>query len=360
MTYERIVNLDLEVDTSGPSKTYLNLELREKADAFADVFMGQGLFDEQYQDALDEMKMKIDSSDPFFGFVEELDAGKVVSLLSALVDSHRHGGWTLMNSIRNGRIEGLLGRLEAIDYEERELPAWIEDASRKALDSLRDFPQEAETTPGRAIKPFLQYLGKDGKTHERGLSTSDEFDIVTALERHAPEFGLYLDSSAYYDMEIGLPINIPFSVRKVPVGASGPVSAFSFSCGGFFEGRSVLTVSEFLDCAVATYSPRIRDSEVRNFAVGKEQLEGLRTVLDEVGAAEWGTYYAPVLDGISWHLVTEEQGRKHESSGSNAFPEGFDKLVGYLSATFGCKEMEIEGGYEHLYPEYSSPVPDDD
>ena len=102
MTYERIVNLDLEVDTSGPSKTYLNLELREKADAFADAFMGQGLFDERYQDALDEMGMKIDSSDPFFAFVEELDAGKVVSLLSALVDSHRHGGWALMNSIRNG------------------------------------------------------------------------------------------------------------------------------------------------------------------------------------------------------------------------------------------------------------------
>lgn len=384
MTYERIVSLDIEVDASMQSKTYLNRKLREKADAFADVFMEQELFNEQYRDILDEMRIRIEPEDPFFGFVKELDADKVISLLSALVDSHRHGGWTLMNSIRNGRIHDLLRRLETIDCEERELPMWIERASKKALNALRDFPQGAETTPYLAIKPFLQYEGNDGRNHERALSSSDEFDIVTALKRHAPEFGLYLDSFAneldiatalnhhvaelglYIDslaiavMEIELPVNIPFSVRKVPVGTSGSVSAFTFSCGACLRGHSVLTIREFLDCTVATYLPGGRDSEVHSFAVSNEQLEGLRTVLDEVGATRWGVYRAPVLDGIGWHLVIEEQSQKHESDGSNAFPSGFDKLVGYLSATFGCKEMEIDGGYERLYPEYSNPVPDDD
>lgn len=59
-----------------------------------------------------------------------------------------------MNSIRYGRIDDLLGRLEEIDYETRELPAWIDEASRNALDTLRDFPQDEETTPYLAIKPF--------------------------------------------------------------------------------------------------------------------------------------------------------------------------------------------------------------
>lgn len=356
MTYEKIVGLNLEIDPSMQSKNYLNRALKEKADMFAKIFVDYGFFDDQYQEVLNAAEIGPIGNNPYFEDADELKADVAIAILSSLVDNHKHNGWALMNSIRYGRIDDLLGRLEEIDYETRELPAWIDEASRNALDTLRDFPQDEETTPYLAIKPFLQYIGKDGKAHERGLSTSDEFDIVTALERHAPEFGLYLDSSAYDNMMIGLPINIPFSVRKVPVGETEPVFFFGFSCGTWPGLYSSLNVREFLNCTVATYDQSGFDSKRSIFFVSEKQLDGLRNVLHEIGATNWGSYSAPVLDGIQWSLVLQENGHGYESGGSNAFPKGFDKLISYLIEAFGCKDLEVDGGYEAMFPEYSNPV----
>lgn len=356
MAYEKIVGLDLEIDPSMQSKTYLNRTLKEKADRFAEVFVNCGFFNDRYQGVLNTAEIEPIENNPYFENADKLDENVVIAILSSLVDSHKHNGWTLMNSIRNGSIDDLLGRLEEIDYETRELPAWIDEASRKALDALRDFPQDEETTPYLAIKPFLQHIGKDGKTHERGLSTSDEFDIVTALERHAPEFGLYLDSSAYDNMLIGLPINIPFSVRKIPVGETEPVFFFTFGCGEFFGCYSALSIRGFLDCTVAIYNPSGLDSERRIITVSEKQLEGLHRVFNEIDLSNWGSYSAPVLDGIQWSLVLQENGHRYESGGSNAFPKGFDKLISYLIEAFGCKDLEVDGGYEAMFPEYSNPV----
>lgn len=356
MAYEKIVSLNLEIDPSIQSKTYLNRALKEKADMFARVFVDCKFFDDQYQEVLNAAEIGPIGNNPYFEDADELKADVVIAILSSLVDNHRHNGWALMNSIRNGSIDDLLGRLEEIDYETRKLPAWIDEASRNALDALRDFPQDEETTPYRAIKPFLQYIGKDGKAHERGLSTSDEFDIVTALERHAPEFGLYLDSSAYDNMMIGLPINIPFSVRKVPIGETEPVFFFGFSCGTWPGLYSCLSVRGFLNCTVATYDQSGFDPKRSIFFVSEKQLDELRNILDEIDAADWGSYSAPVLDGIQWSLVLQESGRRHESYGSNAFPKGFDKLVRYLIDVFDCKDLEVDGGYEAMFPEYSDPV----
>lgn len=356
MAYEKIVGLNLEIDPSMQSKTYLNRALKEKADMFAKIFVDYGFFDDQYQGVLDAAEIGPIGNNPYFEDADELKADVVIAILSSLVDNHKHNGWALMNCIRYGRIDDLLGRLEEIDYETRKLPAWIDETSRNALDALRDFPQDEETTPYLAIKPFLQYIGKDGKAHERGLSTSDEFDIVTALWRHAPEFGLHLDSSAYDNMVIGLPINIPFSVRKIPLGETEPVFFFTFGCGEFFGGYSALSIRGFLDCTVAIYDPSGLDSERRIFTVSEKQLEGLHRVFDEIDLSNWKRYWAPVLDGIQWNLVLQENGLRCESGGSNAFPKGFDKLVSYLIEAFGCEDLEIDGGYESMFPKYSNPV----
>lgn len=89
------------------------------------------------------------------------------------------------------------------------------------------------------------------------------------------------------------------------------------------------------------------------FFVSEKQLDGLQNILDEIDAADWGSYSVPVLDGIQWSLVLQESGHRHKSYGLNAFPKGFDKLVRYLIDVFGCKDLEVDGGYEAMFPEYS-------
>lgn len=60
-----------------------------------------------------------------------------------------------------------------------------------------------------------------------------------------------------------------------------------------------------------------------------------------LGAYGWlDSYWSPVLDGEQW-IPFDGRG-SHE--GSNAYPKGFEGLLGYMTDEFGCEEMRPRPG----------------
>lgn len=347
MAFEKITALDLGIERDSMSKTYAAIAYAEKARLLEERLRESGLYDEGYRDALAAEGIGEITKEAYDYETQGMNAETVIALLSAIADAGSDSGHSTKDCLASGLIESLVERLEDIDYENRPLPRWIEDAAEKVLSGLQRFPSGEETTAGCVIQPYLKYTGKDGCEHTRALSTSDEFDIVTALHRKAKDFGLYLDSPAFEDMEIGLPINIPFIVRRVPVGSEGPKTLFSFNCGGFFDGYSRITIKAFSDSIVAVPSAGLDNPERASFPVTDEQINKLDDLLLHIGAKNWGSYWAPVLDGTQWSLSFRDEAGLHESDGSNAFPEGFDKLVDFLTEEFGSCDLDCEDDLEN-------------
>lgn len=351
MAYEKITNLDLDIKRDFETKTCAAIAFAEKARLLEESLRENGLYDEGYRDTLAAEGIDEITKEPYGYETGNMNAETVLALLSAIADASSDSGHATKDCLASGLIGELIKRLENIDYENRPLPRWIEDTAEKILSGLQKFPSDEETTIGRAMQPYLKYIDKNGDEHTRALSTNDEFDIVAALHRKAKNFGLYLDSSAYEDMAIGLPTNIPFIVRRVPVGSEGPKTLFSFTCGGFFDGYSHIIIKAFSDSIVADRFTGLGNPERVSFPVTEEQITKLDDLLSHIGAKDWSSYWAPVLDGTQWSMSFRDETGLHESDGSNAFPEGFDELVDFLAEEFGYCDPVCEDGSESAFSE---------
>lgn len=120
-----------------------------------------------------------------------------------------------------------------VDYEDSEIPSWIEDAVDDIIPKLMDLPKGTETTANCLMQPYLHYIDANGEYKERTYDFFDgEADLVDMLHKKAKEYGLYLDSSAYDYMTLGTPSNIHFQVRRIEKGSDGPKTIFQFGLGG--------------------------------------------------------------------------------------------------------------------------------
>lgn len=275
--------------------------------------------------------------------IEEMDARTALSLLTALIKKEEsvESGF-LAACVRSGLIEEIFDRFKTIDWENREIPQWIFEAADKALTALKTFPRNKETTPYRAVAPYLEYGDKDGKTRVRALSCKDEFDIAYVLRREAKNHGLYLDSSAYDDMDIGLPINIPFRVCKIEKGSNGPDVLMVFRIDGSRLESVSFSLVRYADCLEAVYQPMERGigSQVV-VEPSAQQLKALEECIHSNHIGCWKELYsAPVLDGWNWSLTLNSGDRVIEALGMNACPEGFEALVDCLAETFGFTDFE--------------------
>lgn len=273
--------------------------------------------------------------------IDAMDSETVLALIQALIEKEDivQNGF-LAACVRSELVARLLGRLEEIDWETRKIPDWINDAANKALADLKDFPKDQETTPYRAIEPYLHYIDKNGKEKIRGLSQQDEFDIVDALDRHAKDHGLYLDSSAYENKVIGLPINIPFRVCKVEVGQEEPRTLMAFHLSSGFIKSPSFTLKRYADCIEAEYHLADPMSERKIVEADEHKLKQLQDCLDSIEVNSWSEEYsAPVLDGWNWSLFINTDDLSVKSHGYNAAPAGFDAFIECLSGVFGCQDF---------------------
>lgn len=344
--YEKLTCLDLRVVREPGTKPGRKHAYVDKVPELAERLYSNGYAIDEYEAVLREHGITASELRPDVYCdlnIEEMDARTALSLLTALVKKEElvENGF-LAACVRSGLIEEIFGRLKTIDWENREIPQWIIEAADKALAALETFPRSKETTPYRAIAPYLEYEGKDGKTRARALSCKDELDIVDALHRQAKNHGLYLDSSAYDDMDIGLPISIPFRVCKIKKGQDRPDVLMVFRIDGSLLESVSFSLVRYADCLEAVYQPMERSigSQVV-IEPTSQQLKVLEECIRSNHIGCWKELYsAPVLDGWSWSLTLNSGDRVIEALGMNAFPEGFEALVDCLAETFGFTDFE--------------------
>ena len=342
--HKALTNLELEIVREPGTKLGRKHAYVEKAPKLADRLYASGFAVDDYEAVLLEYGIEAKTIEPDHCFdldIDQMDEKTVLALLTALVKKEEavEDGF-LAACVRSGLIDEILGRLETLDWINRDIPRWIEQAADRALTDLESFPKNAETTPYRAIAPYLGYTDKEGKMKVRGLSNKDEFDIVDALHREAKNHGLYLDSSAYENMVIGLPINIPFRVCKVEVGSEGPQTILNFSIDGWPLNSASFALLRYADCTEAEYHPMDLNARKQVFEPTKSQLEALQKCIDTTSVRIWDEHYlAPVLDGWSWSLTIETEELFVSSSGSNAYPTGFKNFALGLADIFQLADL---------------------
>ncbi len=80
-----------------------------------------------------------------------------------------------------------------------------------------------------------------------------------------------------------------------------------------------------------------QDSDQATVQPDAEAWQRFWAAVDAAGAWEWEARYVDpdVLDGTSWSLRLEHEGRAVESSGSNAWPSGWEQLQAALEQLAG-------------------------
>lgn len=344
--YEKLTCLDLRIVREPGTKPGHKHAYVDKVPELAERLYSNGFAVDEYEAILREHGIEASKLSPdVYGDlrIDEMDARTALSLLTALVKKEEGvEGSFLAACVRSGLIEEIFDRLKTIDWENREIPQWIIEAADKALTALEAFPRNKEITPYRAIATYLEYVGKDGKTRVRALSCKDELDIVDVLHWQAKNHGLYLDSSAYNDMDIGLPINIPFRVCKIEKGSDGPDVLMVFRIDGSQSESVSLSLMRYTDCLEAVYQPIER--KIGSQVVVEPTTQQLKTLEECIRSNRIGCWEelhsAPVLDGWSWSLTLNSGDRVIEALGMNACPDGFEALVDCLAETFGFTDFE--------------------
>ncbi|WP_251197452.1 hypothetical protein [Anaerotardibacter muris] len=336
--------MDLEIVREPSTDPRRKQAYIERVPKLADRLYSNSFAVEDYEAVLlkHEIKIKDLKPDCYSDLdIDQMDEEAVLALLTALVKKEEAvGGDFLAACVRSELIDSILGRLETLDWENRKIPQWIEQAADKALSDLENFPKNEETSSYIAIEPYLKYVDKEGRTKTRGLSTQDEFDIDHALRRQAKDHGLYLDSSAYERMIIGLPINIPFRVCKVEIGSEGPKNVFSFSIGDSLITRTSFHILLYANSIEVEYYPMDLNSRKRITEPTSQQLNALRKCAIDVNLQDWNEDYStPTLDGWSWSLTINTDDLILTSTGINAYPAGFKDLVLCIADTFGCGDF---------------------
>ena len=129
------------------------------------------------------------------------------------------------------------------------------------------------------------------------------------------------------------------------------VGHVKFTIGGFFEGYPSATVRlGGAPCVHVQKAFEPDDEGGLQTARGLEwdEVDALHTAMESANVLEWEEHYSNpgVLDGVQWELkVWFLDGSKFESSGSNAFPQGFNELfsafvdLGLPAKFFDCESM---------------------
>ncbi len=109
---------------------------------------------------------------------------------------------------------------------------------------------------------------------------------------------------------------------------------FTFSCGGFFEGWHEFRIEDHDSSFTAVLEDKRAGEPVYTRKMTKSEVDRFGRRIDAIGVHEWFCHYDNwrVLDGTQWKMSYHGD----ECSGSNAFPEGFSKLVRYLADEFDC------------------------
>lgn len=354
MAFEDLTNLDLEITREPGKKKDRNHAYVNKVHGLTEALQASGHYKEDYEAVLLDLGIKAAKIEPeAYGLLEidHMNAEQALALLTAIVKKdERVEGFAAM-CLESGFIEELLSRLEAIDYENREIPSWIEDAVDDIIPKLMDLPKGAETTVNRLMQPYLHYIDASGEYKERTYNFSEgEADAVDVLHQRAKEYGMYLDSSAYDYMTLSTPGNIHFQVRRIEKGSGGPKTIFQFGLGGILGGWCSIRIDEFVDehVCIMYNKERLIDQKIKN--VNQDQLMRLESAIEKAGVQKWMPEYIDntVLDGESWSILINGASGIFESSGSNKYPKGFDTLLDCLRDLFGLEAYPSEGGYEGL------------
>jgi len=72
-------------------------------------------------------------------------------------------------------------------------------------------------------------------------------------------------------------------------------------------------------------------------------------MVESLGVWSWEPkYYRPILDGSSWSLQLQHEGRRLSSTGSNAWPERFDQFSRAVNTLVADLSAPVEGQWTEV------------
>lgn len=119
---------------------------------------------------------------------------------------------------------------------------------------------------------------------------------------------------------------------------------FTFSCGGFCNDWHEFRIEKRDGVFTVMLEDKRASGPIYTRKLTKTQLGDFERSLDAIGIPGWFCHYDNwhVLDGTQWEMTYHGD----EYSGSNAFPEGFTKLMRYLADEFDCECFRGHEGSE--------------
>jgi hypothetical protein len=114
----------------------------------------------------------------------------------------------------------------------------------------------------------------------------------------------------------------------------------SVSVGGYM-GPSFAVHVEAGVLTYRTWKHGYRDERELTEPVDGAALERFWHAVEQLGVWGWGERYEDpsVLDGTGWAVELARGGRRLESSGSNAFPPGWERFCAAASRLAGGREL---------------------
>lgn len=129
---------------------------------------------------------------------------------------------------------------------------------------------------------------------------------------------------------------------------------FTFSCGGFFDSWYEFRIEDRDGAFTAVLEDRRASEPAYTRKLTREQVCDFERNLDAIGVPSWFCRYDNwhVLDGTQWEMTYHGDGYY----GSNAFPEGFSKLVRYLADDLDCECFRRYEGSEREFGTGPEPI----
>lgn len=195
----------------------------EAMTGFKWAFYNDELDDRNYVESLRRAGIDLGSTDASTLDVDSMDAPLVLAILTLCVRSERFCEGSLLSAAKSGLLDRCLYRLAEIDeYESAyaELPERTKAVASALVDVLDTLDDGLELTTGELAtslsleKPDFVDDEVAEALREIMISSNGMFDLDFAIRHETRSRSITLDSSAYEDMVVGLPFNIPYTVRK--------------------------------------------------------------------------------------------------------------------------------------------------
>lgn len=187
------------------------------------AFYNNEICDRNYVESLRRAGIDLGSTDASTLDVDSMDAPLVLAILTLCIRSERFCEGSLLSAAKSGLLDRCLYRLAEIDeYESAyaELPERTKAVASALVDVLDTLDDGLELTTGELAtslsleKPDFVDDEVAEALREIMISSNGMFDLDFAIRHEARSRSIVLDSSAYEDMVVGLPFNIPYTVRK--------------------------------------------------------------------------------------------------------------------------------------------------